>query len=68
VFIYYIVAPLNAQESADVADQYYRSATIGNSQSSRFLKFGRKSGTVVGQREFGGELRSESNEFEKERN
>jgi len=24
----YIVAPLNAQESADVADQYYRSATF----------------------------------------
>jgi len=39
------VAPLNARESADVVDQYYRSATIGNLwRDARGLKFGRKSG------------------------
>jgi len=43
------VAPLNVRESADVADQYYRSATIGNlRRDARGSKFGRKSGAVAG--------------------
>jgi len=43
------VAPLNARKSADVANQYYRSATVGNSKKeARGLKFGRRSVAVAG--------------------
>jgi len=38
------VAPLNARESAVVADQYYRSATIGNSERRSRFEVGRKNG------------------------
>jgi len=58
------VAPLNARESADVADQYYRLATIGNSQrDARGLKFGRKSGAVAGATRVWRRASLESNAF-----
>jgi len=61
------VAPLNARKSADVADQYYRSATIGNSQrDARGLKFGRRSGVVAGAMRVWRRASRVSNVFEKE--
>jgi len=49
IIFYNIVVLLNARRSVDVADQYYRSATIGNSKKDvRGLKFGRRSGAVAG--------------------
>jgi len=51
------VAPLNARESADVADQYYRSATSRNSRkNARGLKSDGRAARLPGQPKFGGEL------------
>jgi len=44
----YNIAPLNARESADVADEYYRSATIGNSRRNARSEVGQRSGAVAG--------------------
>jgi len=38
----------NARKSANVADQYYRSATVGNSKKDARGLFGRRSGAVAG--------------------
>jgi len=46
----YNVALLNARESADVADQYYWSATIGNSRrNARGLKSDGRTARLPGQ-------------------
>jgi len=61
----YIVASLNARESADVADQYYRSATIGNSEGRSRFEVERKNGAVAGATEVWRRASRKSNVFEK---